>query len=787
MARLRRMGAAGVLAFVLLSAVCARMAMAEEQEAARLEWSECFGGERFSAGATKSLTSDTAGGVYITLNRVTSRLPVDGGFDRTPDPFLAFDSCDLYAARFSPSGTRLWGTYVGGSGREEITARNVHVDPSGSLILVGWTKARDLPLAREFDSVSEGAASELFVTKILKDGRLAWMSYLGGKGDEECKSSKVDANGDLFVVGTSYPGDIATPGAFDATPSGNIDVFVARITSSGRLVYATYVGNCAILGPSQPRAGAGDTVLLPDDRGNAVLVTYVNGGEFWTSDKGEVTLDVGHWMTYAIKFDKDGKALWARLLGGYDDAMAPRQQAVMDREGNVYIAGMANRKDVVTEKGFDNTLDGEADIFVAKVTPDGKVAWSSYLGGSGCKEEAEAVDGEEPLAVALDACGNLIIGGTTRSADFPVQGGFDTEFSPVLEERLEGYAGEDGNWVDGVKVTRWTSGDLFLVKITPDGKLAWGTCVGEHLPAPLHDWIYPDQSGGIYLVLDGTHECGAEVFPAMNGFDMTYDFPSDVCVARISGDGRLMWGNILGGEGSDELANPVFDADGNVAVAVTTQAKALGTPNGFDHELSGESDGFVWVLSPEGELELGTYIGGSKDDSVQLMTNDAEGDLIVWGRSDSRDFPTTRGLDGPGGRHTMYTISKIRRQRRLRTIEGPAGGQEVSHHSEFKVAFAAAPAVKSVTVEICGNADFRTDKGGEVVGRVERFFTAAGATRWECTPEQWKTVEKTAVDGWVYWRLAAEMKDRSVTRTGARAMRVQASEAAAMTQSVAKE
>jgi hypothetical protein len=59
--------------------------------------------------------------------------------------------------------------------------------------------------------------------------------------------------------------------------------------------------------------------------------------------------------------------------------------------------------------GANNSSHGDDEVFVAKVTTDGALAWATYLGGSGS-------DGGR--AIAVDAAENALVTGLTFSSDF---------------------------------------------------------------------------------------------------------------------------------------------------------------------------------------------------------------------------------------------------------------------------------------------------------------------------------------------------------------------------------
>lgn len=107
-----------------------------------------------------------------------------------------------------------------------------------------------------------------------------------------------------------------------------------------------------------------------------------------------------------------------------------------DAAGNTYIAGLTYSPDLrVTAGAFQTRLAGNwslavpnsiaSDAFVAKFAPDGTLLWSTFLGGGG---------DDYATGVGVDAAGNVLVAGWTRSIDFPVlhavQGAFNNGVSP---------------------------------------------------------------------------------------------------------------------------------------------------------------------------------------------------------------------------------------------------------------------------------------------------------------------------------------------------------------------
>ena len=97
----------------------------------------------------------------------------------------------------------------------------------------------------------------------------------------------------------------------------------------------------------------------------------------------------------------------------------------MDAVGDAYVAGGTPSPDFPTTPGaFDTVLNG-SDAFVTRLDPSGSsLIFSTLLGGAA---------GDGASAVALAADGNIWVGGSTGSLDFPATGdAFDrTRTKPI--------------------------------------------------------------------------------------------------------------------------------------------------------------------------------------------------------------------------------------------------------------------------------------------------------------------------------------------------------------------
>lgn len=236
---------------------------------------------------------------------------------------------------------------------------------------------------------------------------------------------------------------------------------------------------------------------------------------------------VGLWAIAAANAAGPG---WAAILGGSGQDYAAG--VATDAQGNVYVAGLTYSPDFLVTQGALQTKIGSvgaSDAFVAKFAPDGALLWSTYLGGC-CDDWA--------TGVAVDAAGNVLVTGWTRSTNFPL---FHA-FQPTLK--------------NGVSPTRY---DAFVAKLDPQGAL-------------VYSFLHP--YGSAYVA--GTVSSSA---PA-NSATQTFGVPGDAqaMVFKVSADGsKKLYETTLGGS---------IRADGMaVAVDRTGAAYLAGNTSSVDFPL----------------------------------------------------------------------------------------------------------------------------------------------------------------------------------------------------------
>jgi len=496
-----------------------------------------------------------------------------------------------------PGPAIAWGSYLGGSGRDEGNA--VAVDTQGNFFVTGYTCSADFPAFAGMDRTISGT-QDAFVAKFTAAGLLAWATYFGGSGGETGYGVAVDSSGDCYVTGLTGSSDLATPGGLGTSYGGNVNGFVAKLASSGELMWARYIeGDSYTVG-----------ARIAIDRLNNCYVTGLTNSSTFPTPWGFNTELSGGLDAFVAKYAPSGRLMWASYLGGGNDDAG--KGIACDPAGNCYITGFTCSTDFPVSEQFGAPLNGTVDAFVAKVTSGGSLAWAYYIGGS---------DTDMGEAIATDTSGNCYAVGVTRSSDFPTVNGPDLTYN-------------GGEY------------DAFAAKLTSSGQVVWAGYIGGSSGEEGRG-VAVDVSGNCYV----TGYTQSADFPAFGGLDLTLGGASDAFVAAVTPEGQFKWISYLGGGGNDGGQDIAVNAPGSAYMTGYTRSTDFPTVRDFGTVYGGSDDAFAAsiILNATSPVVVtdSLNIGGVGMPYSAELTGSGGTSPFVW--SASGDLPAGLSLDWATG------------------------------------------------------------------------------------------------------------------------------------------
>lgn len=495
----------------------------------------------------------------------------------------------------------VYSTYLGGSGIDY--SLDVAVDTAGNAYLIGGTESSNFPMLNPYQSGYAGNR-DVFVAKFNAAGSaLIYSTYLGGSDIEHGRKIALDNSGNVYITGGTYSINFPTLNPYQGNIAGNCDVFVAKLSTSGSLLYSTYLGGNVF------DWGLGVAVYpnVPDN----VYITGMNrssnfpttSGAFDTLCGSDGTCDGGLMEGFVAKFDTSqsgaSSLIYSAFLGGSGDDFG--RNLVADASGNAYVAGASNSTDFPLMNPLQGSNSGDYDLIVTKVNPTGSaLVYSTYIGGSGF---------DRSKGIALDSAGNIYVTGNTASSNFPV---------------LNAYQGSYG----GGTTTDAEAGDAFLIKINAAGSsLLYSTYLGGS--GNDSGWgIGADNLGNVYI----TGWTWSTNFPVVNPVQVANAGTVDAIVLKIdttqSGAGSMVYSTYLGGIGGDWGYGMALDSAGNAYLVGETQSTNFPTMNPFQaSHAGGTADVFVTKIAEVSNLAVSKtdspdpLFAGSPLTYTVMMTN----------------------------------------------------------------------------------------------------------------------------------------------------------------------
>jgi hypothetical protein len=416
-----------------------------------LEYSTFVGGSMTDA--ITAVASDSKGHLFAVGYTYNSDLVFSPGALQVKNN----GTINVLALEFDPTqsgaNSLLYLSYLGGGRSDQPTA--LALDSQGQMYIAGTTTSSDFPMAGNSVQTTYhiGATAtvflpEAFVAIINPNASLVYGTYYGGTGGDTPYGIGLDAQGNIYVCGTTLSTDFPSTGsAYQATLNGPSDAFLLKINpNSSTVAYATYLGG---EGPDDGRGIAVSPGGLVYFAVSTMSMQFpMAGNPYQNTLLGFENLAIG-----VMDMTQTGisSLVYSTYFGG--STLDEVRQIALDSSGRLLLTGWTLSSDYpTTANAFQPTAPGMAVAFVTRVQPRSAPAqfldYSTFLGGSG---------GDVAYGIASDSAGLIYVTGYTLSIDFPVTPG-----------SLNVYYGS------GI--------DIFLVKLNPavagSGALLYGTFLG---------------------------------------------------------------------------------------------------------------------------------------------------------------------------------------------------------------------------------------------------------------------------------------------------------------------
>ena len=477
----------------------------------------------------------------------------------------------------------VFSTYQGGDRNDD--AQSVAVDPLGNIYVTGETESRDLQATPVGGKPLTAAVFKGYLTKYGPGGKeVLWRALIGGSSNTVPHAVALDRDGSAFVAGTTGARDLPLVNPVQDKQTGLNICFLMKFSPEGRLLFSTYFG-----GDRNEEALA----MAIDSRGSVYVGGRATSTNLPVKNAIQPVIGGGGQDGFIVKFTPSLQVEYATYLGGSSGTDKVLAMAV-GPDDSIFVTGETMSPDMATENAWIKQPQSYSS-YVAKLTPEGKIAYFTYLGHRSGYSVAQAI--------AVDSSGRAYVVGHTTAKQMP-----------VTEDAIQpAYAG-------GFR-------DAFLVRLTSDGSAAdyltylGGSFNGGKDPDETAAAVAVDQRGLVYV----SGETSSPDFPGHRPLQGRYGGVQDAYVIRIDiAKKQIVSSTFWGGVKRDAALALALGPGEVVTVAGESYSEDLPLSNAVQIKLGSTNDSFLmqmcepWLRAYPGALNIAYTLGGDKPQPIDV-------------------------------------------------------------------------------------------------------------------------------------------------------------------------
>lgn len=429
-------------------------------------------------------------------------------------------------------------------------------------------------------------AIEMLENRRLLSADLVFAHGFGSDLADNGNAIATDCRGNIYVTG-DFSGTVdfdPGSGVTELTAAGGADIFVAKYSPDGDLIWAQNFGGSSV--------DSGFDIAV-DQCGNVYVTGIFSDTVDFDPGAGSAELtSAGLDDAFILKLDKYGGFVWAQRFGG--EFADTGQGIAVDPPGNVYVVGLFF--DTATVDGCSLTSQGNTDGYVLRFSRNGNLVWAKSFGGP---------DQDVANDVAVRPNGDLYIGGFfSGKADLKPGCGTCCFTSAGME-------------------------DAFIIKMNRRHGFEWARTFGGP-GGDILSALTVTSRGDVYST--GVFRDTVDFNPGCGVYQLTSNGGGDVFVNVLDKMGRFEWARSFGGPDNDFGLGIDVDACQLVYVTGSFAETVDFDPGPGVYELTaaGRDDVFVEVLNRHGcfvnavamggpDLDFGADIAVGKDCSAAIV------------------------------------------------------------------------------------------------------------------------------------------------------------------------
>lgn len=337
----------------------------------------------YTSGGTSTIIYDfqinSSGDIYVVGNAADDLKTVPNNITTlgAHKEFVTQNTREGMIMKFNNSGQRIWGTYFGDDGFDDIYS--ISLDNNEDLFIGGKANSKTGICTANGYITTLGSWNNGFFAKFTKDGKQIYGSYLTGP----VYHTAVDVDNNYIIsswVVNFWNSNEGTPGTHQPNMIGQYNSLIIKFDVNFKKLWGTYYGGKLLYSGS----GVYDKNnflfgIGTDNKKNIYIAgnTTANS-DIATSGTHKSTFGGTDSDVFIAKLDENGKRVWGTYYGantGFEDIGLDLS---VKENGNLYISGSSkNTTDIATSNAYwpsNIYYDG----YFSKFDSTGNLVWGSY-------------------------------------------------------------------------------------------------------------------------------------------------------------------------------------------------------------------------------------------------------------------------------------------------------------------------------------------------------------------------------------------------------------------------
>eukprot|EP00854_Cymbomonas_tetramitiformis_P013270 gene13270-15679_t len=404
-------------------------------------------------------------------------------------------------------------------------------DANGNVYLTGmfWSRAT-FGTGYTATVLSSSGNEDIYVAKLSSMGTILWAIKAGG-------ASTDIGYGIATSAGTS---DVFVAGWFQSTMATFGSTVLTGGASGDWDAFLMKVSNLGTISWVLRSVGPGNEEVIsveadPSGSGGAIMTGDFSGTmTFGSGYSAHVLVSKGYEDMFTLKVSATGTVVWAMQGGGSSGDDIGSGVAIETSTGNVFVTGwMESSVSTFGATAIANRgSSGSSDVFVLKASSQGTVLWVQTFGGTA---------NDFGRRIQADAYGDVVLGGC-----------FHSTYATFGGESITAHTG--------------AGGDVFVAKVSGSGTVGWTAHAGGSSDECAYGIVMNATTRDVYVT--GFTQSSRATFGDKVLTPYGYQ---DVFVLKLSVMGTTMWAMRAGGSRTsqsnhDQGRDVALDSDGNVYV-----------------------------------------------------------------------------------------------------------------------------------------------------------------------------------------------------------------------------